>query len=285
MHSLKLIAVAVGSLFYFGLTVQAQEDRPSPKLDVIHGPTNAPLGAVASVTVPAGFAFLDGKNTRAMLKSRGEPTSDRELGFLRASNGLWAVYFEFSDTGYVKDDDKDKLDADKLLESIRRGNDRANEQRQRNGNPPLEIVGWETPPKYDPQTHNLEWAIRAVSSGHPILNYNTRLLGRKGVMEVVLVVEPDQLADTLPSFREVLAGYAYKSGQNYAEYRAGDKVAAYGLGALVVGGAAVGAAKLGLFTWLAVFFKKGAKLIILGFAAVAAYIKKLFNAKRSNRPQ
>lgn len=248
-------------------------------LRVLHGPIKAHLGSVAQVDVPAGFVFLDGKSYRAMLKSEGEPISGQEVGWLSATNEDWAVAFEFAEEGYVKDDDKDKLDPDKLLASIKAGNDRANKERVRAGNSPIEVVGWEMPPKYNSDTHNLEWAIRATVEGKPLLNYNTRLLGRKGVMEVVLIVEPAQLQDTLPKFRSLLAGYAYQTGQSYAEYRPGDKVAKYGLGALVVGATAVGAAKLGLFAWVAILFKKGWKLIVLLFAAIAGFFKKLFGRK------
>src|SRR5262249_8674298 len=155
------------------------------------------------------------------------------MGLIASTNDHWSVIFEFSDIGYVKDDDKDKLDPDKLLNSIKRGTAEANKERVKNGNAPLEIVGWEVPPKYDETTHNLEWAIRATSEGKPILNYNTRLLGRKGVMEVVLIVEPDKLTDTLPEFRDLLASYSFQTGQSYAEFKPGDKVAKYGLAALV----------------------------------------------------
>jgi hypothetical protein len=44
----------------------------------------------------------------------------------------------------------------------------------------------------------------------------------------------------------------------------------------VLGGAAVGAAKFGLFTSLLLFLKKGWKLVIIAFAAVASFFKKLF---------
>ena len=132
------------------------------------------------------------------------------------------------------------------------------------------------PPRYDPETHNLEWAIKATSEGHEILNYNTRLLGRKGVMEVVLIVEPEKLKETLPTFKGLLGGYNFQTGQTYAEYRSGDKVAKYGLAALVVGGAAVGAAKLGLFAWLALLLKKAWKLVIIVVVAIGAMFKKLF---------
>jgi uncharacterized membrane-anchored protein len=259
--------------------VPALAQGSKSNLRVLHGPLKASLGKVAQVDVPAGFVFLDGKNYRAMLKAEGEPTSGQEVGWLSSTNEDWAVAFEFAEEGYVKDDDKDKLDPDKLLASIKEGNEQANKERVRAGSSPIEVVGWEMPPKYNSETHNLEWAIRATVEGKPLLNYNTRLLGRKGVMEVVLIVEPAQLQDTLPKFRSLLAGYTYQTGQSYAEYRPGDKVAKYGLGALVVGGAAVGAAKLGLFTWVALLFKKAWKLVVLLFAAIAGFFKKLFGRK------
>src|SRR6266704_1426392 len=245
----------------------AQDQKTSkPKLNITRGPAQAPLEKVAHINIPTGYSFLDGKSTRALMQASGEPVSGQEMGLISPTNEHWSVLFEFSDVGYVKDDDKDKLDADKLLASIKRGTAEANKERVKNGNTPLEIVGWEQPPRYDETTHNLERAIRATSEGRPILNYNTRLLGRKGVMEVVLIVEPDKLSDTLPAFRNLLAGYEFKTGQTYAEYRPGDKVAKYGLAALVVGGAAVGAAKLGLFAGLAVLLKKAWKLVVLAFA-------------------
>ena len=272
----KLLVLLAWSLGLAVFPVSAQKPRSGEKLNVLRGPAKAGLEGIAKVEVPPGYIFLDGKTTRAMMKDSGEPSTGREYGSLMPTNGGWEVMFEYDDVGFVKDDEKDKLDADKLLASIKRGTAEANKERVRMGNSPLEIVGWEQPPKYDAATHNLEWAIRATSEGRPLLNYNTRLLGRKGVMEVVLIVEPDKLPETLPAFRNLLAGYAFTTGQTYAEYRPGDKVAKYGLAALVVGGAAVGAAKLGLFAWLAVFLKKGWKLVVVVFAALAASIKKIF---------
>ena len=268
------------------------QDTKAKKFEVLKGPATAKLGDVAQIELPDGYSFVDGKTTRTLLKSWGEPTSGRELGLLKpaSTNDHWSVYFEYDETGYVKDDDKNKLDADKLLQSIVKGNDAANKERERAGNPPLIIVGWEQPPKYDETTHNLEWAIRATSEGRPVLNYNTRLLGRKGVMEVVLVVGPEELPATLPEFKKLLADYKYQSGQTYAEYKPGDKVAKYGLAALVVGGAAVGAAKLGLLGPLILLFKKAWKLVVIAVVAVVASFTKilgrLFGGRRdSGMPQ
>lgn len=270
-------ALRIVVVLAFAAQIVFGQEPAGKKESLLSGPATARLEGYAEVKVPAGFIFLDGAQTRAMMRRAGEPVSGNELGFLTPTNSHWAVYFQFNDIGYVKDAEKEKLDAAKLLKQIKEGNDAGNKERIKNGVAPLEVVGWEKEPTYDPTTHNLEWCIRGRSEGRDILNYNTRLLGRKGVMELVLVVDPDQLNTTLPEFRQVVAGHQFMTGQSYAEYRPGDKIAKYGLGALVLGGAAVGAAKLGLFAWLAVFLKKGGKLIILGVIAVAVFFKKIFN--------
>jgi uncharacterized membrane-anchored protein len=275
MLTSKSLVIALCGLALAVLPLRAQE--PKTKIDVLKGPATAKLGDVAQMDLPAGYNFLDGQTTRNLMKASGEPTSGRELGLLMPTNEHWSVIFEFNDIGYVKDAEKENLDPDKLLAAIKKGTAAANEERKRMGSPPLEIIGWEQPPKYEPVTHNLEWAIRCESEGRAILNYNTRLLGRKGVMEVVLIVAPDGLPATLPRFKELLAGYSFQSGGTYAEYRPGDKVAKYGLAALVLGGAAVGAAKLGMLAWLLPFLKKGWILIVGAIAAVAGWFKKLFN--------
>lgn len=271
------ISFTLIAFFTAALAFTARAADKTDESGILKGPATAQLEGHADLKVPAGYIFLNGNQTRAMMRRAGEPVSGDELGFLSPTNEHWSVFFEFNDIGYVKDAEKEKLDAAKLLKQIKEGNEAGNKERAKNGVPPLEVVGWEKEPYYDPVTHNLEWCIRGRSEGQDILNYNTRLLGRKGVMEVVLVVDPADFAQTLPKFREVVAGHQFQSGQGYAEYRPGDKIAKYGLGALVLGGAAVGAAKLGLFAWLAVFFKKAGKLIVIGVIAVAAFFKKIFN--------
>ncbi len=250
------------------------QDKAKKESSILEGPATARLEKYAELKVPAGFTFLDGNQTRAMMRRAGEPVSGNELGFLRPTNGGWAVYFEFSDIGYIKDAEKEKLDPVKLLKSYKDGTEHANKERAKNGVPPLEVIGWDKEPIYDAATHNLEWCLRARSEGQFILNYNTRLLGRKGVMELVLVVDPEDLDATIPEYRKLIEGHQFTTGESYAEYRPGDKLATYGLGALVLGGAAVAGAKLGLFAWIAVFFKKLGKAVILVVVAVAAAIKK-----------
>jgi uncharacterized membrane-anchored protein len=265
--ALALALVTIGS---------PAQDADMPKFDVLHGPATAKLGAVAQIEVPGGYTFIDGKTLNMLMKSVGEPVHDGLLGSIDPTNESWSVMFTYDEVGYVKDDDKNNLNADKLLQDFKEGTEQANKVRAKSGIPPIHVIGWEIPPRYNEVTHNLEWALRGTSEGRDILNFDTRLLGRKGYMAVKLIVDPDEFAATLPAYTNLMAGYKYQTGETYAEYRPGDKVAKYGLAALVAGGAAVGAAKLGLFAWLAVIFKKGFKVIIIALIAVVAMFKNLF---------
>ena len=280
MRHPQLITLLAFVSSLLALPLRAAEDpnaagSPLSAVDWAKGPARAELKDIAGVQVPEGFIFTGAKGTQHLLESMGNPASGNELGFLAPTSLVWFVVFEFSDVGYVKDDDKDKLDADKLLKSIKAGTEEANKYRKRMGAPALHITGWEVPPRYNEATHNLEWAIRGESEGEQVVNYNTRLLGRKGVMEVSLVIDPEYLEATLPTYQVILNDYSYKSGERYAEYREGDKLAKYGLAALIAGGAAAVAVKTGLFASIVLFFKKAWKLIVVGLVAVGAWLKRL----------
>jgi uncharacterized membrane-anchored protein len=84
---------------------------------------------------------------------------------------------------------------------------------------------------------------------------------------------------------KLLAGnFNYVSGQKYSEFKSGDKVAAYGLSALVLGGGAVMAAKMGLFAKFGVFLGKAWKGIVFALIALGAGLKKVWNKITGARP-
>jgi len=193
------------------------------------------------------------------------------------------VIFQFEEIGYVKDDEKNDLNADKLLDSYRKGAESMNERRKDEGVPPINIVGWHVAPNYNDQTKNLEWSVEAESHGERFVNYNVRLLGRKGVTKITLIEDRAKIDATLPKFREILKSHEYTYGESYAEYRQGDKIAKYGLGALVLGGTVAAAAKFGLLGPVILFFKKGWKLVVAGVVAVGSWLKKLFSGKKRDQ--
>jgi len=237
------------------------------------GPSVGQLGTTAEIQVPAGYVFAGAADTRTIMEAYHNPTTGREVGYVSPSGENWFAVFEFDAVGYVKDDEKSSLDADAMLESIRAGTEASNKERQRRGWPTMTVLGWEQQPRYDETTHNLEWAIKAQSEGLPIVNYNTRLLGRSGVMEVTLVTDPATLAETLPKFKTMLDGFGYTQGHKYAEFRAGDKVAEYGLTGLIVGGGTAVLVKSGAFKWLW-------KVLVAVGIAVAAFVKNLFSRSK-----
>jgi uncharacterized membrane-anchored protein len=100
-------------------------------------------------------------------------------------------------------------------------------------------------------------------------------------MSAILVSSPQTLGEDMKAFNGALAGYDFVPGEKYAEFKAGDKIAEYGLAALVVGGAAAAAAKAGLFKSLGKFL-----WVIVGGAAMGgwALLKKLFGRKKSPPP-
>jgi len=242
------------------------------------GPGVGKLGTVADLKLPAGYLFAGREDTQKIMELLENPVSGAELGLLMpdTTEGHWLAVFEYTDQGHIKDDDKDKIDADEILASIKEGNAESNEERTKRGWATVDVTGWAQPPHYNDQTKHLEWAINAVSEGKPVLNYNTRLLGRTGVMSVVLLVAPERLAATLPDYQKMVAAFSYIEGSRYGDYRQGDKLAEYGLAALMVGGGAAIAAKTGLLMQLLLVFKKAWKLLIIGIAAAAAAVKRFF---------
>ncbi len=235
------------------------------------GPFKADLKNIADIKVPKNYIFANAENARKLMQLYGNQPTNRELGYIAPKSEKWYIIFEFSETGYVKDDEKDKLDHEKILDSFREGTNAANEQRKEQGIPPLNIIGWHTKPHYNSKTKNIEWAILAESEGKKIVNYNIRYLGRKGVMEIILVVDPLALDDAVKKTKDLLGNYAFKSGNKYSEFVDGDKVAKYGLTALVTGGAIAVAAKSGLLGKLW-------KFLVVGFLAIAGFIKKFFKS-------
>lgn len=253
-----------------GAAAPEEEEKLPPGMQV--GPAKVKLGSEGELQVAEGVIFGDAAATKALLEKSGNLTNGQELGVLLDGDG--ATIFEFDPVGYVKDDDKDALDADKMLTSLKEGQEAANVELKRLGRPELEVTRWEVKPHYDLATHNLEWGpiVKDLTSGHESVNYNVRILGRKGVMEVTLIIAPEKLQAQLPAFRSALKGFTFVSGQDYGSWRQGDKVAAYGLAALVTGGVVAAAAKSGLLAKLW-------KPIGLGLAALVGAIKKLFGKK------
>src|SRR4051812_36279985 len=168
---------------------QVEADRFNKQIGLREGPLAGEMG-VASVNVGEGLVFTDGNGAKKWGQLTHNPVSGKEIGLVGMKNG-GLVLFEYEDVGYVKDDEKNDLNADELLKSIKEGTDEDNKERVKAGLPPLNIVGWEQKPAYNEAAHALEWCVRAESGGRPSYNFNTRLLGRHGFVAVTLMFGGD----------------------------------------------------------------------------------------------
>lgn len=255
--------------------------------------TTGRLGEVGTLKVPAGCQFTEAEGAKTfMLVSENTP-SGQEVGALYCGTQAegnpedvrhWFVTYEFDPSGYVKDDEKSSLDATKMLATMQEQQSEANKERKRRGWDELNLDGWIRAPYYDEKTNNLTWAMRVVSPSDTSVNHSVRLLGRRGVLKVDLVSGPATFERALPVFNDLVASTTFAPGQKYSEWRDGDKVAEYGLTALVAGGAGAAAMKLGLFgkLWkvIASMFVAAWKAVAVAIAAISAKLKSWFGKKK-----
>lgn len=275
---LRGLAVLLLALGAFGRVWAQDVEADIEKLPWKNGPGTARFGNRAEVPYGKDFRVLSGADAVQRLEMSGnEVDADTVLGILEHKEDGWWVVLQFDDIGYVKDDEKNDLQADKILEGYKRG---VEERNKRQGGPPTQVVGWHTKPRYNETTHNLEWAPLFQTGRAQFINYQVRILGRKGVTRVTLVEDGERAAQTIPEFRKVMDSFKYLQGESYAEFRSGDKVAKVGLAALAAGGATLAAAKFGLLAKLGLLFKKVWKLAIVAVVAAFSFVRKLFGGRR-----
>ncbi|WML33927.1 DUF2167 domain-containing protein [Clostridium sp. OS1-26] len=255
-----------------------------PDIKWIEGPKTVDVGSdLAKLDLPDEYVFANGEDAKKLMKQMDNSVTGREQGivFSKDTKQNWFVLFEFDPIGYVRDNDAKKINADKLLEEIKKGTEKDNEKRKQKGTPTLDIIGWDEKPHYDDKSHNLVWSVLSNSEGEKIVNYNVRILGRGGVTEVTLVAGKDEMEKVKPQLDTIISKYSYKEGKKYTDYIKGDKVSELGLTALIAGGAGAAAAKTGLLAKLLLIFKKIWIVVILGIGGLFKKIISKFKKKSS----
>jgi len=241
------------------------------------GPKTQNILGVATFFLDKDYVALNVKETDKYLIL----SNNRAIGirsFFGPNDSLWDGYFSFDKVGYVKDDES--IDEDDLLKQTISNQKIANEYRREQGWNTLKVVGWEYFPNYDDINNRLEWAFLLLDeqTESEIVNYETRILGKNGVIKVVLVTDPGNLNLAVTELKNTLSTFEFNPGEKYSEYKQGDRVAEFGLAALIAGGAAAVASKKGLWALLMgllIAAKKFAFVIIIGlFAGIASLFKR-----------
>jgi uncharacterized membrane-anchored protein len=270
-----------------------EEGTGDPALDAIYaevrtvqvpGPARVELGDQGALALADGLVWVPQPAAGKLMNSMGNTVGDDFLGLVfPRSDESWFVVVSFDPAGYIKDDDAKEWDTKELLDSLRQGTDEANTWREEQGFDPIEVTGWIEEPRYDETRHHLVWSAGIKDKGVAAtpddgVNYNTYLLGRDGYISMNLVTSAQQVQAQKPLVGRLLDSTTFNEGKRYADFDPEtDKVAAYGLAALV-GGAA--AKKLGLLGVMAAFIVKSWKLIAVGVVAFGAAARKFIGRDR-----
>ena len=261
---------------------------PSPQLNYRSGDIKLPNGK-ASLRLGSQYRYLDAAETEKLLVAWGNPpeaSKDTQgtivpQGVDPFGENAWAVVLTYIDDGHVDDSDARKIDYAEMLEDMQKSARDENPERQKAGYGTLDIVGWASAPRYDDVSHKLYWAKELKFNGAEVntLNYDVRVLGREGVLSMNAVGTMSQLSAIQQDMQSLLKVAEFDSGQRYADYnKSTDKVAAYGLGALVAGGVA---AKLGLFAKLGVMILAFKKVLIAAVVGIGALVSRWFKGRSS----
>ncbi len=231
---------------------------------------------IASLEVPEAFYYLNPQDAKIVLEQIwGNPETDElTLGMLFPADSTpfddnsWGVTIEYSEEGYIRDDDAAEIDYGDLLQEMKVSTREESEHRVQNGYESISLVGWAEAPYYDAEQKKLYWAkeLEFGDTQTNVLNYNIRVLGRKGVLVLNFIAGMPELEDIKQNREAVLAMTSFNPGYRYEEFDPEiDKVAAYGLGALVTGKVL---AKTGALAALLVLLKKFWILIPLAFGGL-----------------
>jgi uncharacterized membrane-anchored protein len=298
-HALILLAVLAGAVPRAAPAETPAEARThattaardAAKAALVRGPAAIPLKDEASLALPEQFGYIPKREAAELLRLMGNATDDGFMGIvvpLGDDAAHWIVTLRYEPSGFIKDDDARNWDAAKLLDSLREGTEAGNARREALGIPPIMVSRWIDSPAYDAPTHRLVWAaevkLKNGGDGDPSVNYNTYVLGREGYISLNLVTSATSVAEDKGAARRLLSLVSYNKGKDYGDFNAStDKVAAYGLAALVAG---VAAKKLGLLALFAATIVKFAKVIMIAVAAFGAGIARWFKKrfKRGDEP-
>ncbi len=238
---------------------------------------------MAKLTVPKGFKFLDSEqSTRVLVELWGNPPGQQTEGMLFPEAGgpladkSFAFNVTYDDMGYVKDEDADEIDYDDLLTEMKESISEESAERKKQGYESINLIGWASPPFYDKESKVLHWAKEIQfgdTTDHHTLNYDVRVLGRKGVISLNAIAGLDELNQVKGNIPGILGSVAFEEGNRYADFDGGlDKVAAVGIGGLVAGKVL---AKVGFFALALKFWK----VILIGIAALGSFARKLFTGR------
>lgn len=258
-----LLALLMGAFSSFAQTDSLQLQLQEIENSLTYQYGEIALGdGLAKIKVPEGFKYLDPEQSEYVLTELwGNPASGTTLGMLVPQDkgvldeDVWVFDIEFDAIGYVDDKDAEDIDYAELLTSIQKDMLAAREERIANGYEEVQLIGWASAPYYDQERKILHWAkeLKFGSSAVNTLNYNVRILGRRGVLMLNAIANMDNLPEVQQNIPLLTSSIAFEQGHSYFDFNPSiDEVASWTIGGLVAGKVLT---KVGFFALLIKFWK------------------------------
>lgn len=292
MHLFRSLVMAAALACAGTAHAQALAERADVKafLEGLHFQSGTVTVSEAHATLKLApkYRYLGAADAQKVLEHLwGNPPDADVLGMLLpggeqslVDEKSWAVVLTRADEGHVSDTDASSTDYDKMLKEMQEATRDSNAERSKQGYATVDLVGWAAKPHYDQASSKIYWAkeLKFEGADANTLNYDIRVLGRSGYLSLNAVAPISELATVEAGMQRVLAMTEFDEGHRYADFNPStDKVAAYGVAALV-GGAL--ASKAGLFAKLLALLIAGKKFVGIAVIGLIALVARLFGRKK-----
>lgn len=206
-------------------------------------------GGIGHLRLPDGYRYLGPEDARKVIVDLwGNPPAAAgpsllgvivPVGEHLASPTSWAIVLSFEELGYVSDSDAGRIDFDGLMTRLQAAGSESNKARKASGFDTMDLAGWAVAPRYDRENRALYWARRFTITRQPedTLNYDVRVLGRRGVLSLNAIAGMNRVTDIEAAFPALISMLRFNAGHRYGDFNpATDRHAGLALAGLVLGG-------------------------------------------------
>lgn len=185
------------------------------------------LGQGTILDVPDGYRLLDAAQSRVLVEHLwGNPENPNTLGVLLPARmgpmdkDFHGFVISFEPSGYMEESEIRKIDYTKLLTEMKEELKNDNLLRSGKGAGQISGMDWAFTPYYNKDNHSLHWArVLHFDKNEPsMLNYELRLLGRKGALCFTAIGKVTELEQIKQQLAIVAAAARFAPGNGYTDY-------------------------------------------------------------------
>ncbi|CAL1517348.1 DUF2167 domain-containing protein [Chitinophaga sp. MM2321] len=185
------------------------------------------LGEGVVLQVPAGYRFLDAAQSKLLVAHLwGNPENPNSVGLLLPARvgpmdkDVWGLEVSLESSGYVSEKEARHINYANLLQQMKEDIKTENDWRRENDIDVVTTMQWAFPPYFDKKDHTLHWAriLHFSNNQQPVLNYEMRILSRKGALCFNAIAAASQLENIRKLLPELMQHVHFKPGSRYTDY-------------------------------------------------------------------